>query len=168
MSVCSNCGKELQQGALVCRNCGTRVTSSTVVDIKEDKKTRKKMKAPKENNVKETEEAKQEAKPVNKVEPNPKRTRKQKVKVEENLDLLKDDVKSESNNSSDYMSVGNFVIMLIIQMIPVLGFIMIIVWAVSKNNNINKRNYARAILIIQIALALITAIIGVSALILFS
>lgn len=168
MSVCTNCGKELQQGALICRNCGTRVVNMTSTTTKEDKKSsRRKMKASAEDvaNKDVTEDVNVENV---KKESKPKRTKKQHKSADVEQELLKDDVTENFESSNDYLTVGNFVVMLIIQMIPVLGFIMTIIWAVSKNNNINKRNYARATLIIQIVLILITVVLGVSSLILFS
>ena len=52
------------------------------------------------------------------------------------------------------MSLGSWVITLILSVIPIVGLIMLIVWAVSAES-VNKRNFARANLIIMIAVYVI-------------
>jgi len=47
------------------------------------------------------------------------------------------------------LSIGNYIIMMIVGAIPLVGFIMMIVWAFSGGTNKNKQNYARAILIMM-------------------
>lgn len=46
------------------------------------------------------------------------------------------------------MTVGQFVATFLIQCIPIVGIIMLFVWAFGSDTNINRRNYARAMLII--------------------
>jgi heme/copper-type cytochrome/quinol oxidase subunit 2 len=46
------------------------------------------------------------------------------------------------------MSMKDWLITLLLQAIPVVGFILLIVWAVDSNTNLNKQNWARASLII--------------------
>ena len=53
--------------------------------------------------------------------------------------------------------------MFILSAIPVVGFICLLVWAFGGSVNLNKKNYARAILIISliaVALWVIIAILG--------
>ena len=45
------------------------------------------------------------------------------------------------------LSTGNFFWLPVITAIPVIGIILIFVWAFSKNTNINRKHYARAVLI---------------------
>lgn len=45
------------------------------------------------------------------------------------------------------MSLKAWVVTLLIQIIPLVGFIFLIVWAVDNNTNVNKQNWARAMLI---------------------
>jgi hypothetical protein len=56
------------------------------------------------------------------------------------------------------MSLKDWLISIFLTCIPVVGFIMLIIWAVSETTNENKRNWARAFLIIQ-ALSIILAVI---------
>lgn len=44
------------------------------------------------------------------------------------------------------LSVGNYLIMLLISAIPIVGIVMLFVWGFG-NSNINKKNFARALLI---------------------
>lgn len=55
------------------------------------------------------------------------------------------------------MSVGDWLITFIITAIPIIGIIMIFVWAFGSGGNLNRRNYARAALI----MALIGLVIGI-------
>jgi uncharacterized membrane protein YsdA (DUF1294 family) len=59
------------------------------------------------------------------------------------------------------MSVGQYLLMFILLAIPIVNIIMIIAWSFGKNPSVNKnkRNYARAMLI----MGLIGAVIGIFA-----
>jgi uncharacterized membrane protein YqjE len=46
------------------------------------------------------------------------------------------------------MSVTDWVITVIIQAIPLVGLIMLFVWAFSGNDNPNRQNYAKAVLLV--------------------
>jgi hypothetical protein len=52
--------------------------------------------------------------------------------------------------------------MIIAFSIPLIGFILMIVWAVSSTTNINRKNFSRAYLIIWIVATILFTIIGVS------
>jgi len=59
------------------------------------------------------------------------------------------------------MSVGNWLIVFLISIIPCVNIIMLIVWAVS-NENKTRRNYARAYLIFMVAIFVIGLIFGIA------
>ena len=62
------------------------------------------------------------------------------------------------------LGVGSYIGMFILSAIPMVGFIMLLVWAFGGSVNLNKKNYARAILImslIAVALWILIFIIGV-------
>jgi hypothetical protein len=59
------------------------------------------------------------------------------------------------------MSVGAYVGTLILSGLPIVGFILLLVWAFSTGININKRNLARAILIMYLIMAAIYVIFAV-------
>ncbi len=47
-------------------------------------------------------------------------------------------------------SLGDWIISVIIRRIPLIGLIMLIVWAVDKNTEPNKANWAKAELIVKL------------------
>lgn len=62
-----------------------------------------------------------------------------------------------ANSETKPMSVGDYLITFIVLGIPLVGFIMSLVWAFGSNVNLNKKNYCRAYLI----LAIIGVILGI-------
>ncbi|HBL84796.1 MAG: hypothetical protein A2Y17_01605 [Clostridiales bacterium GWF2_38_85] len=56
------------------------------------------------------------------------------------------------------LSMGQYLGMMFLQLIPLVGFILLLMWAFGSNVNVNKKNYARAILIYGIIIGIITAI----------
>ena len=60
---------------------------------------------------------------------------------------------SDNSVSSETVSMGDWIVTMILTGIPIVGLIMILVWAFGGGAKPSKRNYARA--------ALIMAIIGV-------
>lgn len=55
--------------------------------------------------------------------------------------------------------MGNYLVMLLLSAIPTVGFILLLVWAFGSNVNLNKRNYARAALIMALIAAGIAIVI---------
>lgn len=51
------------------------------------------------------------------------------------------------------LSVGDWIITLLVTAIPCIGFIMLIVWAASSSGNTSRRNYSRAVLLLMAILA---------------
>ncbi|MBN8481148.1 MAG: hypothetical protein J0L88_06100 [Xanthomonadales bacterium] len=61
----------------------------------------------------------------------------------------------ENRGTAPVMSLGDWLITLIVASIPIVGFIMLLVWAFSSSTNPNKANFCKAYLIIMvIAIAL--------------
>jgi len=57
----------------------------------------------------------------------------------------------ENKNLSSVMSLKEWIITIIISYIPLVGLIMLFVWAFSSSGiNENKKNWAKALLIIQV------------------
>ncbi len=46
------------------------------------------------------------------------------------------------------MSLGDWLITVLVSGIPCVGFIMLLVWAFSSDTNVNRKNYCRAVLIL--------------------
>ena len=55
-----------------------------------------------------------------------------------------------SNTNDPHVSTGDWVLTLILSGIPIVGFILLLVWAFGGGAKISKRNYARATLILMI------------------
>jgi hypothetical protein len=69
------------------------------------------------------------------------------------------------NETAPSLSFGEWLVTLLIMIVPVLNFVMLIVWASDRNTNPNKANWARASLVIigiqlVIAMFFIGTIIG--------
>ncbi len=60
--------------------------------------------------------------------------------------------------NNERISVGDWLITIIITAIPLVGIIMLFVWAFSSNTNPSKSNWAKATLI-MIAIAIVLSII---------
>lgn len=66
--------------------------------------------------------------------------------------------------SAPVLSMGSWVGTLLLMFIPLVNVILLIVWAVSNTENPNRRNFARAYLIMfAISLVLIAIILGAGA-----
>lgn len=60
--------------------------------------------------------------------------------------------------NSQPLGVGQYIVMFILMGIPLVGFILMLVWAFGSNVNKNKKNYARATLIVGIIGGILAAI----------
>jgi hypothetical protein len=48
------------------------------------------------------------------------------------------------------LTLGDWIINVLISKLPLIGFIMLIVWAVDKNTDVNKSNWAKSELILRL------------------
>jgi len=58
------------------------------------------------------------------------------------------------------MSLGDWIITLVVLSIPVVGLIMMLVWAFSSGTNPNKANYCKAALIFFLILIVLFFLLG--------
>ena len=58
------------------------------------------------------------------------------------------------------LSMGDYLLMLILMSIPVVNFIVCIVWICSKNSNLNRKNFAKAWLILAVIGTILTGIMS--------
>lgn len=129
MLICQRCGKELQQGAIICRNCGQRVLTQQEQPVKTEHPQRK-------------EKRKVETETVEKVEE----------------PLLDDGSSTDTSESATGVSTGWFILMELLMMIPCLNIVMLVVWMRSKNNA-TRKHYATAKLIMMIVGSIIVAVL---------
>lgn len=60
------------------------------------------------------------------------------------------------------LSFGKYLGMMIVSIIPFVGFIMLLVWSFSSKTNANKKNWARAQLVYMIIVGIVAGILGAS------
>lgn len=60
------------------------------------------------------------------------------------------------------LSIGNYLVMMIVSAIPLVGLIMTLIWAFGSSTNKNKQNYARAMLILMLIGIVLSIIFGAS------
>ncbi|MBQ9624927.1 MAG: zinc ribbon domain-containing protein [Clostridia bacterium] len=65
------------------------------------------------------------------------------------------------------LSMGSFLVMLLIMCVPIANIIMLCVWAFSSGTNVNRRNFARAYLIITLVVFVLYIILGATMINLF-
>ena len=63
---------------------------------------------------------------------------------------------------SEPLSVGQYVGMMLLSGLPLVGLILLLIWAFGSESNINKRNYARAVLIIALIAIALGVVFGVA------
>lgn len=71
-------------------------------------------------------------------------------------------METTGNNATPVVSVGDWLITLLIRSIPLVNIIMLFVWAFDSGNNPNKANWAKAVLIwiaISVVLGLIVMVV---------
>ncbi|PIT13739.1 hypothetical protein BGI30_00905 [Snodgrassella alvi] len=59
-------------------------------------------------------------------------------------------INTSSGNYAPVMSIGDWIVTLLIFCIPFVNLIMVLVWAFSSNSNPNRANYCKAYLIIGV------------------
>jgi hypothetical protein len=58
------------------------------------------------------------------------------------------------------LTLGNYLVLMIVGAIPVVGLIMMLVWAFSGSSNTNRKNFARANLILTLIAVVLCFIFG--------
>ena len=54
------------------------------------------------------------------------------------------------------LSMGEWILTILVMMIPCVGLILYLIWAFGKTGNVNRRNYCRAYLIIYVVILAIS------------
>ena len=66
-------------------------------------------------------------------------------------------------NKAEVLSMGEYLLMFIILAIPVVNFIVCILWIISGNNNPNKRNFAKAWMVIAVIGTILSGLLAFGA-----
>lgn len=72
-----------------------------------------------------------------------------------------------ANPDTSTLSIGNYLVMMIVAAIPIVGIIMLFVWAFGGTNQ-NRKNYARAGLIMMLIAIVLSFILSATGLFAFS
>ena len=78
----------------------------------------------------------------------------------EKEETFKEETIKENENKTDVLSVWDYLLMLIILAIPVVNIIVCIFWIIGKNGNPNRRNLAKAWMILAVAGTLLSGILS--------
>ena len=136
---CENCGANVPENSKFCTGCGTTVTDTAATA--------------------QTQQAFQSAAPVNSVpQPQPNYSQQQPY-------YNQAPGYGSAQKNCEPLGVGSYIGMFFLSAIPMAGFIMLLVWAFGGSVNLNKKNYARAILLmslIVIGIWVVLLIIGLS------
>ena len=73
---------------------------------------------------------------------------------------FKEETIKENENKTDVLSVWDYLLMLIILAIPVVNVIVCIFWIIGKNGSPNRRNFAKAWMILAVAGTLLSGILS--------
>ena len=68
-----------------------------------------------------------------------------------------------NDNKAEVLSMGDYLLMLILLAIPVVNFIICILWIISGNGNPNRKNFAKAWLIIAVVGTILSGILAFGA-----
>ena len=82
------------------------------------------------------------------------------------MPLEKEESAREENgndNKAEVLSMGDYLLMLILLAIPVVNFIICILWIISGNGNPNRKNFAKAWLVIAVVGTILSGLLAFGA-----
>lgn len=123
---CPNCGRNLDNGAKFCDGCGESLLEHTMPS--------------RTTNIKEEYPQSSGYNPQgshNYTPPQPQQEYYQPTSFTQKPQI----------GNSEVLSIGNYIVMMLLAGIPIVGFILLLVWSFSSSANQNKKNWARATLI---------------------
>ncbi|MHB1452836.1 MAG: zinc ribbon domain-containing protein [Saccharofermentanales bacterium] len=68
---------------------------------------------------------------------------------------------SVQGNLDAPLKVGEYIGMMLLMCIPIVRFIMVLVWGFGSTSNTNKKNFARAIMILFVIMIAVSIVIGI-------
>ena len=155
---CENCNAHLEEDALFCPECGTKVVNK----VQEVHSQAGEAQAPVQPQVVPVQPQVVSVQP----QPIPVPVQPQAVPVTpqpmvqpQATSMMGNQMVDERNKP---MSVGQYILTFIIMGLPIIGFVMTLVWAFSSTVNRNKKNFAIAVIVMAIiatALAVVSTIL---------
>ena len=176
---CENCGKQLPEGAKFCLNCGAKVEAAAAANTAQEESAvtadvteAEAVTSADAGAGTETAQASgQQAAPAEMpqaapVRPEPEKQPPQAAPAQQspqpkpvqpsyqpqgqNPPVAQTYAAPKKVEKTEPLSFWKFFGMLILQWIPIIGFIMILVWSFGSSFNRNTKNYARAVLVLGI------------------
>lgn len=148
---CKNCGKQLPDIAKFCDGCGESQILNNKSDVPKDSPIPKMPPPPPrrtiQNEVKST--------PIESIKP-----QKPTQTTPPTMENYNSQGANINNFNDEPMSVFGYLGFIIISLIPIIGQLMILIWSFSGKINKNKRNLAKAYLILMIISVMVYFLFG--------
>ena len=145
--ICKNCSAQIPDGSKFCTVCGHKIVVEPFV-------------APKPQQPPQTEPTQVPPQaPYTQIPPQVQQGHVPPY----NLNGTQQQTVSKNTALDAPLTVLDFFLMSLLSFVPIIGFIILLIWAFSGNANINRKNYARAALIwilVSIGLVILLSIIG--------
>ncbi len=140
---CQNCGKQLPENAKFCEECGTKVPAREPL-VTSDLSA----------------QAASSAQPYTQIPTQSPDTLAQGTYTRQpyTRPVYQQNIYG-ANGNPPAMTVGQYIITFIVSAIPLVGLILLLVWAFDSSTNLNKKNFARAYLIMQIIAVVLSTIL---------
>jgi len=153
---CANCGETIGEGKKFCPACGVKVENGPKPQI-----TLTLQEQPDSEPTEQTEQKEQPQQPKQEAQPNePKQNYTPPPVYTEQVRINTSPADAKPPKGSKYapISTVGYIFLMIGMAIPVIGFILMLVFAFG-GGNVNRRNYARAVLFFLI-IGIIVSIVG--------
>lgn len=146
---CTDCGIELELGAKYCANCGALANLSRPDQGQQGEQIQTQATQHEGGSVLSQQEGPMQLEtdmkvPVQQYSHNQNQSYSQKQYTEPSQGYVRTSEKNET------LSVFGYVITMLALMVPIVGIILVFVWAFGTNTNLARKNYSRAVLIIAI------------------
>lgn len=140
--ICTNCGKNLPENAKFCGACGSQMGMAAQPAQSQNAQPQRIVEP----------QMQQQFRPT----PPPPQQPPQQQMYRGNIN----NSGSAQAYSPSIMSVGSYLVTFLIVCIPIVGFIMLLVWSFGSSTNQNKKNFARALLVIMVITAVLYFVLG--------
>ncbi len=158
MAHCTNCGAELKEGVKFCTECGATVSEQAAAA--EDSKPQ----APKQEAPKQEVPVQPAAQPqVQQTYAQPQPQQQPVYAQPTSAPMLAQAQAPMTGSPYELITTGGFVGISLLLCIPIIGPILILIWALGGCRKYQKRYYARAVLILTVIMLVIALILGLTA-----
>ncbi len=155
-AICKQCGAPLEAGNKFCMTCGAPAEAAPAQPQAQPAQAQPQAQAYQASQPQQSYSAPQQAQPVYTASaPSGKQKKQKKQKT-----VYIDPNAPGPNSPYEPITTKGYIGIALLMMIPVVGIILAIVWACGGCRKINKRNFARAMLILMVIGLILSLIIG--------